>query len=302
MPRAVTTRIRATPIRAARTRTARTRTARTRTARPRLLLRLAVPPLLAALAWSAALATAPPAAATAVGYVALGDSYATGVGTRSYDYDSSGCQRSRYAYPVLDAARLGVPLSFAACGGATVNSVLTGQLGTLSADTGYVTITVGGNDAGFSSVINQCARPWPYTCTNNINGANSYIRNVLPGTLDTLYTRIRTRAPNARVVVVGYPRLFNGEQCNLLSRISPGEQSALNATADLLDTTIAARAAAHGFVFADPRSAWNHHAICDDTEWLNGLSNPTSESYHPNRAGQTGYAGVVAAALVGAAA
>jgi lysophospholipase L1-like esterase len=266
-------------------------------AMPRVAVRLLAAPALVAAVWAAALVTAPAANATAVGYVALGDSYASGVGTRSYDYDSSGCQRSRFAYPVLDAARLGAPLSFAACGGATVSSVLTGQLGTLNAQTGYVTVTVGGNDAGFSGVINQCARPWPYNCTNNINAANSYIRNTLPGTLDNLYTQIRNRAPNARVVVVGYPRLFNGEQCNLLSRISGQEQSALNSTADLLAGTIAGRAAAHGFGFADARAPWTHHAICDDQEWLNGLSNPTSESYHPNRAGQSAYADEALAAL-----
>ena len=32
------------------------------------------------------------------------------------------------------------------------------------------------------------------------------------------------------------------------------------------------------------------HAVCDTTEWLNGLSSPTSESYHPNRTGHaSGY-------------
>jgi lysophospholipase L1-like esterase len=268
---------------------------------PRRWPRLVVPPLLAALAWATALATAPPASATAVGYTALGDSYAAGEGTRTY-YPDDACHRSPLAYPVVDAARLGAPLSFAACGGATVASVLSTQLASLGTETGYVTITVGGNDAGFSSVIAQCAKPWPFTCTGNINNANAFIRNTLPGTLDTLYGRIRARAPNAVVVVVGYPRLFNGQQCNLLSRISPQEQSALNATADLLDTTIAGRAAAHGFAFADPRAAWTHHAICDAAEWLNGLSNPTSESYHPNRAGQAGYADEVAAALTAAAA
>jgi lysophospholipase L1-like esterase len=255
-----------------------------------------------ALAWAAALATAPPANATAPTYTALGDSYASGVGTRSYYADGTSCQRSPYAYPVLDAARLGATLSFAACGGATVNGVLTSQLGSLNAATGYVTVTVGGNDAGFSSVINQCAKPWPYTCTNNINAANTYIRNTLPGTLDTLYARIRTLAPAARVAVVGYPRLFNGEECNPLARISPGEQSALNATADLLATTLAGRAAAHGFAFVDARSAYTHHAICDDVEWLNGLSNPTSESYHPNRSGQSGYAALVQPVLATAGA
>lgn len=268
---------------------------------PRRWFRLSVPPLLALATWAGALATAPAAHATAVGYTALGDSYSAGVGTRTY-YANDACHRSPLAYPVLDAARLGAPLSFAACGGATVSSVLSGQLASLTADTGYVTITVGGNDAGFSSVINQCAKPWPYTCTNNINAANAYIRNTLPGTLDNLYAQIHTRAPNARVVVVGYPRLFNGQQCNLLSRISPQEQSALNATADLLDTTIAGRAAAHGFRFLDPRTPWTHHAICDDAEWLNGLSNPTSESYHPNRTGQASYADEIAAALTSAAA
>jgi lysophospholipase L1-like esterase len=251
--------------------------------------------------WAAVLATAAPAHAVALTYTALGDSYASGVGTRSYyPDDGSGCRRSPYAYPVVDAARLGTTLSFKACGGASVGSVLSSQLGGLDAATGYVTLTVGGNDAGFSSVINQCARPWPYSCTNNINAANSYIRNTLPGSLDTLYGRIRGLAPNARVTVVGYPRLFNGEQCNLLSRISPGEQAALNATADLLNSAIAGRAGAHGFRFVDPTSGFLHHAICDDVEWINGLSDPTSESYHPNRAGQAGYATLVLPALAGA--
>jgi hypothetical protein len=249
--------------------------------------------------WVAVLAATAPAHAVALTYAALGDSYASGVGTRSHD-DGSGCRRSPYAYPVLDAARLGVTLSFKACGGAGVGSVLSSQLGGLDAATGYVTVTVGGTDAGFSSVLNQCARPWPYTCTNNITAANSYIRDTLPGSLDTLYGRIRGLAPNARVIVVGYPRLFNGEQCNLLSRISPGEQAALNATADLLDSTIAGRASAHGFGFVDARTGFAHHAICDDVEWINGLSDPTSESYHPNRAGQAGYATLVLSALAGA--
>jgi lysophospholipase L1-like esterase len=249
--------------------------------------------------WAAVLATATPAHAAALTYTALGDSYASGVGTRSYYSDGTSCQRSPYAYPVLDAARLGVPLTFAACAGANVAGVQNNQLGSLSAATGYVTVTVGGNDIGFTSVINQCARPWPYTCWGNIDAADNYIRGTLPGTLDTLYSRIRALAPNARVAVVGYPRLFNGETCNLLSRISSSEQSALNATADLLDSTIAARAAAHGFGYVRAIDAFVHHAICDDVEWINGLSDPTSESYHPNRSGQAGYANLVQPALAG---
>ncbi len=36
-------------------------------------------------------------------YVALGDSYSSGTGTRTYISDGTSCQRSVYAYPSLDA-------------------------------------------------------------------------------------------------------------------------------------------------------------------------------------------------------
>jgi len=239
-------------------------------------------------------------ASAAPAYTALGDSYSSGTGTRTYYSDGTSCQRSPYAYPVIDAQRLGAALSFAACAGARVADVQNNQLGTLNASTTYVTVSAGGNDAGFSSVISACARPWPYTCWTEISNANAFIRNTLPARLDGLYAAIRSRAPAARVVVVGYPRIFNGEECNVASRISPGEQAELNRTADLLATTIGGRAAAHGFPFADVRGVFTGHAVCDDVEWINGLSYPVSESYHPNRAGHaSGYAGVVESALRG---
>jgi hypothetical protein len=143
-------------------------------------------------------------------------------------------------------------------------------------------------------VITECAKPsWLGNCTGAVANAQSIINNTLPGRLNTLYSSIRSRAASARVVVVGYPRIFNGEECNFGARISSGEQAELNKTADLLTTTIGQRAAAHGFGFVDPRSMFSGHAICDDTEWINGLSNPVIESYHPNRNGQTGYTGLV---------
>ena len=256
----------------------------------------------AAVAVVFAVVVIPSAQAAAGPYTALGDSYSSGVGTRTYYEDSGSCYRSPQAYPVLVAQRIGAPLTFAACSGARVPDVLN-QLGSLNASTGYVTVSVGGNDAGFAAVITQCAKPWPYTCTTEINNANNYIRNTLPGALNNLYNQIRAKAPSARVVVVGYPRLFNGEECNFGARISPSEQSALNATADLLATTIAGRAAAHGFRFVDVRSAFTGHAVCDDVEWLNGLSNPVLESYHPNATGHSnGYTPLVANALSAAVA
>jgi lysophospholipase L1-like esterase len=229
-------------------------------------------------------------AATQPGYVALGDSYASGVGTRTY-YDTS-CDRSVYAYSELLASRLGLALNLQACSGAKTTDVISKQVGALSASTQFVTISVGGNDIGFSGVIEKCALPF-YNCTPDITKAEAIISSTLPGSLDAVYTQIRDRAPNAKVVVVGYPHLFNGVECNLLARLSPTEQGQLNAGADQLDNAIKARAVAHGFTFLDVRGPFTGHAVCDSVEWLNGLSNPTSESYHPNRDGHVAFANLL---------
>jgi len=228
-------------------------------------------------------------------YVAQGDSYASGTGTREY-YDAA-CQRSVHSYAKQLAAQEGMNLAHVACSGARIPDVRANQLGALSAATDLVTISIGGNDAGFSSVITRCALPWPFTCTSELNNAKNFITNTLPGQLDSLYTEIETRAPNAQVIVVGYPRLFNGESCNFAARISGGEQTSLNSLADLLATKTSAVAAGHGFDFVDARTPFTGHRICDDVEWLNGLSNPTGESYHPNRLGHDEFTALISARL-----
>ncbi|GAB3872828.1 SGNH/GDSL hydrolase family protein [Terrabacter terrigena] len=240
----------------------------------------------------AAVGLGSPAAAAGGSYVALGDSYSSGTGTRSYISDGTSCQRSVYAYPSLDAASLGLALTFRACSGATVADVTNTQLSALSSSTAYVTISVGGNDAGFADVLTECAQPaWMSNCNGAIDGAQSIINNTLPGRLSTLYSSIRTKAPNAKVIVVGYPRIFNGEDCNAFTWFSPTEESRLNATADLLNSRTSSAAAARGFAFVNPTSKFVGHAVCDSPEWLNGLSSPVSESYHPNVAGhRDGYA------------
>jgi lysophospholipase L1-like esterase len=207
-----------------------------------------------------------------------------------------------YAFPSLIAAAKGYALNFRACSGATVADVTNSQLSALSAANAYVTISVGGNDAGFASVLTTCAQPsWLSNCTGAVDRAQDYIKYTLPGSLATLYASIRAKAPNAKVVVVGYPRIFNGTDCNLLTWFSGSEMTRLNETADRLDTTIATAAASAGFGFVNPVSAFVGHAVCDRTEWINGLSSPITESYHPNRSGQaSGYTPLVSPALVGA--
>jgi hypothetical protein len=251
-----------------------------------------------ALGAAGAMAPASPALAAPPAYTALGDSYASGLGTRTYFSDGTGCRRSPYAYPVLSANQLGAALTFAACSGATTADVLSGQLGSLNGSTRYVTVTVGGNDAGFSSVLRTCDLGSDSDCDNAIAKASAYIAGTLPGSLDTLYGQIRSQATSARVVVVGYPHLFDGQECNLVIP-SSAEQGRLNQAGDLLDTTIQGRASAHGFAFVDPRAAFTGHAVCDPVEWLNGLSRPLRESYHPNVSGQAGYTSLVEPVLAG---
>jgi lysophospholipase L1-like esterase len=230
-------------------------------------------------------------------YVALGDSYSSGTGTRTY-FDS-GCQRSVYAYPyLLSQQRPNTQLTFAACSGAKTGDVLNNQVSSLTGDTKIVTITIGGNDAGFSSVITQCAKPWPYNCDSNITNAQNYIRNTLPGQLNSVYTQIKNRAPTATVVVLSYPRLFMGVDCNGGTFFSGDEMTKLNATADLLRDTTRGRAQAYGFSFKDAIPPFIGHAVCSSSEWLNGLSNPVGESYHPNRTGHSsGYLPLVRAVV-----
>jgi len=242
-----------------------------------------------------------PAQAAAPSYVALGDSYASGTGTRSYIADGTSCQRSTSAYPSLIAAARGYSLNFRACSGATVTDVTNTQLSALTASTSHVSISVGGNDAGFADVLTECALPWwASNCDGAINSAQSYITTTLPSRLSTLYAAIRSRAPYARVVVVGYPRIFMGEDCNAFTWFSPAEQTRLNQTADLLNARLSTAASAAGFSFGNPTSRFLGHAVCDRDEWINGLSNPISESYHPKAAGHSGgYTPTVSPLLTG---
>jgi lysophospholipase L1-like esterase len=257
--------------------------------------------LLSACACALAVAGVAAGSAGAVRYVALGDSYSSGTGTRTY-YDST-CQRSVYAYPyLLHNAHSAWTFVNATCSGAKTGDILNTQAASLNSSTNWVTYTIGGNDAGFSSVITECAQPWwSSDCNGAIDQAQAYINNTLPGRLDLVNNKVKSLAPTAKVIVLDYPHLFNGEDCNAGTWFSPDEETRLNQTADLLRSKLSAAATRAGsnFIFRDVIPPFVGHAICDggggsSTEWINGLSNPIGESYHPKTTGHAnGYYPVV---------
>ncbi|MFJ8200324.1 SGNH/GDSL hydrolase family protein [Streptomyces sp. NPDC096152] len=222
------------------------------------------------------------------GYVALGDSYSSGVGAGSYISSSGSCDRSTKAYPYLwNAAHTPSSFDFTACSGATTDDVLANQLGPLSSSTALVSLTIGGNDAGFADVMTTCVTSSDSTCISRINTAMAYVDTTLPGKLDNVYSTIRSKAPSARVVVLGYPRFYKlGTYCLGLSET---KRSAINDAADHLDAAIAKVVANHGFVFGDVRTTFTGHEICSGSSWLHSVNwLNIGESYHPTAAGQSG--------------
>ncbi|MEV4662213.1 SGNH/GDSL hydrolase family protein [Micromonospora echinofusca] len=230
-------------------------------------------------------AVAVPAAAQAAAplhYVALGDSYSSGVGAGPYDW--SGCLRSQKSYAPLWAAANNVDsFRFPACGGAVTADVINNQVSSLSSTTTLVTITIGGNDAGFADVITSCRLGSTSECTNAVNEAKAFATGTLPGRLDRTYAAIRERAPNARLIVLGYPRLFETNYCGLLA-MSSYKRTILNEAADTLAAVTSARAAAAGATFADTRPTFAGHGVCAATPWIRDVSG-LIEAYHPNAAG-----------------
>jgi lysophospholipase L1-like esterase len=222
-------------------------------------------------------------------YVALGDSYASGVGAGNYISSSGSCDRSPNAYPALwAAAHSPAAYNSVACSGATTTSVRGTQLSALSGTTSLVSVTVGGNDVGFSNIMETCALQGTSSCVAAVQTGENTAQNTLPGLLDTLYSGIRTAAPNARVVVVGYPVFY--QLHTFCIGLSEQSHEKLDEGINLLDGVISSAAARHGFAFADVRNAFVGHQLCSGGDkWLHALNfTDISESYHPTAAGQSG--------------
>ncbi|MFC6704648.1 SGNH/GDSL hydrolase family protein [Flexivirga alba] len=235
-------------------------------------------------------------AAGGVNYIALGDSYSSGVGAGNYISSSGSCDRSPNAYSALWAQQHS-PSSYSsvACSGAKTTDVIANQLSALSSSITLVSITIGGNDENFAGIMQDCNLDGTSTCVSEINAAEADAKANLPGKLANVYNGIKSKAPNAHVVVLGYPDFYDlSKDCVGLSQTS---RTAIDGGINLIDSIIGTAAAKAGFTYGDVRGSFAGHEICDSNRWLHSVNFwDITESYHPTADGQaSGYLPVFAA-------
>jgi lysophospholipase L1-like esterase len=263
---------------------------------PRFRPRLLTAVVSSALALAMTLVLTAPADAITGGYVALGDSYSSGVGSGS---ESGSCLQSSTAYPGLwNAAHHPSSYKMAACSGAKTTDVNANQLSALSSSTGLVSITIGGNDVGFSNIMTACVLYGESDCVAAVNKAEAYANANLANLLNVTYNGIRSHAPNARVVVLSYPVFYQLGvwYCVGLSETS---RAKIDEGINLVDGITKTAATGHGFTFADVRSVFVNHQLCSSDKWLHSLNyTDLTESYHPTATGQSsGYLPVFSAVV-----
>ncbi len=253
---------------------------------------------LATLAMTLSLA-APAQAGKVQDYVALGDSYAAGIGGGAYRDED--CLRSANAYPELaDDLKSVRDVTNEACGGATTQQVVLTQLDQLDKKTDLVTITAGGNNLGFGTLASACGpvlrNPADATaCFDAIAKARAQIASgVLHEDLVTMIEAVQAAAPKADVVLTGYPYLFDPVPFDPNSPTSVFIYEA-NFLVFKLNATIEAAALATGTEYVDVADEFAGHGISlvSNDSWINfnpNLSAPNSfENLHPNAEGYEAY-------------
>ncbi|MCD5340798.1 SGNH/GDSL hydrolase family protein [Arthrobacter sp. AK04] len=247
---------------------------------------------LATLAMAAGLATVPAQAADKTKYIALGDSFAAGQGAGPYLDD---CYRSDNTYSELADGPKAIKLVVnEACSGKTTQDVVDAQLSQLNKSTELVTITAGGNNLGFGAIITYCGVALAgVTPGAECDAATAYAAAQLESgqlyrDLVSMIESVQAAAPNARIVVTGYPYLLDPIPAGLTD---PAALFIYQATelADALNGAIAAAAGSTGATYVDVGSAFLGHGALSPDPWINlgGPENP--DSFHPNAEGYEAY-------------
>jgi GDSL-like Lipase/Acylhydrolase family len=257
------------------------------------------------------------AGASAATYTALGDSYASGPLIPNQSLSPLGCLRSDHNYAHLAAAAKGLTLTDVSCSGATTNDMTEAQnvepgpnppqFNALSASTNVVSVTIGGNDIGFSEIIENCItyNPFSTPCKNQYDpGGHDLLAERIAGAapkVAAVLQGIHAHAPNARVFLVNYPDILpTGSGCWPTVPLAFGDVPFLHATEEHLNTMLAAQAAANNATVVDWYSASVGHDSCKSsgTRWVEPVI-PGELAYpvHPNKVGMAGGAVALEAAI-----
>lgn len=289
---------------------------------PKFIRRTALVPVAASGLLLAVLVPQATLASTGPSYVALGDSYTAGPLIPDQTGSPIACLRSTHDYPADVASSLGAS-SFTniSCSGATTadmngsQSVTGGtnppQFSALSASTTLVTMGIGGNDIGFSAILENCAEdslhnPFGDPCKQQYTagGTDQLAAAIaaLAPTVGSLLTQIHQLAPNARVLLVGYPVILpnSGDGCWPVVPIAYGDVPYLRGVEQELNQMLATEAAANGATYVNTYTDSIGHDACQSAsnQWVEGLVPQTSAApFHPNETGEQHMADQVLAAL-----
>jgi hypothetical protein len=270
--------------------------------------------LLLALALLAAFAALAAAGARAANYVALGDSYAAGPLIPN-PVLPLGCLKSDHNYPHLAAPGIGLTLRDASCSGATtvdmtnpqeveIDGPNPPQFNSLDASTTRVSLTIGGNDIGFSEVAQSCItlNPFSHPCLDKYKaGGKDQLAERITATapkVAAVLEGIHSRAPLAKVFVVNYPAIFPETGFGCWPQMPIGFQDVpyLRSTEQGLNAMLATQAGAHGATIVNWYNASIGHDACKSSSnrWVEPLvPGELAAPIHPNKAGMQGAANIL---------
>jgi lysophospholipase L1-like esterase len=266
----------------------------------------------ASLAWPSSAGAIPPPRL----YVALGDSFTAAPLTSTPTGSPAGCLRSNNNYPSVARPSIGMEIfKDVSCSGAKTDdffapqSVTGGtnppQLDALTTMAFEVSIGVGGNDIGFSSIIENCvsANPFETPCRDEYTaGGVDILAQRIAATapkIAAVIQAVRARAPYANIRIVGYPSIVpdSGSGCWPRVPISWGDVGYLRSTHKRLNSMLAQQAAANGARYVDTYTPSIGRDTCasSGTRWVEGpIPSNAAAPFHPNARGSAG----MAAALV----
>ncbi len=244
----------------------------------------------------------PTAAPGDLQYVALGDSYAAAPGVPTSDM-AGGCFRSdnNYAH-LLAAGDDSIFLTDVTCSGATSDDVITKQVPALSEETDLVTVGIGGNDFNlFTSVLSSCLAVGSSSgdgagCTDEAQPQVDAVTPQIQGNIGRVLDAVTAAAPEATVLVVGYPALLPASgSCPALVPVAEGDYPLVASINRDLSDALRAEAERRDLTYVDVFAASTGHDICSDDPWVNGITTAEDGTipFHPFAAEQAAVAELI---------